>query len=52
MIDRKAQIDDYNIGAKKTTKTKENYKIQSVNAENELLGLRTGLKTYNENDKP
>jgi len=48
LVSKKADIDDYVIGGKKTTKTKEHHKIGNLSAENELLGLRTGLKTYTE----
>jgi hypothetical protein len=44
LISRKTEIDDKKTSGKvKTTVAKESHKIQNTNAENELLGLRTGL---------
>lgn len=48
MVARKAEIDDRKIGGKKTTVTRETHKILNTNQENELLGLRTGLRVYAE----
>lgn len=48
LIAKKADIDDLKTGGKKTTKVKENYNIINNTENKELLGLRTGLKTYSE----
>lgn len=48
LISRKVEIDDRKIGGKKTTVARTNYNIINTNQENELLGLRTGLKVYSE----
>lgn len=52
IISRKAEIDDRKIGGKKTTVARTNYNILNTNQENQLLGVRTGLKVYSEKPRP
>lgn len=47
-MSRKAAIDDYNHGGKKTTVAKETHKMLNVNQDNAILGIKTGLKLYTE----
>lgn len=52
LISRKAEIDDFKTSGKiKTTITKESHKVMNTNADNDLLGLRTGLTNYVEKPK-
>ena len=52
VVARKTEIDDRKIGGKKTTMARSNYNMLNTNQENELLGVRTGLKVYSEKPKP